>query len=74
MSISPAMSMQELELESAELLPGRETLCVTSYHPHGGSFGITQDGFTNTIQNGLVNINALNNSLNGLNIGPLHIL
>lgn len=28
MSTAPAVTMQDLELEHAELLPGRETLCV----------------------------------------------
>ena len=33
-----SVSMHELELESAELLPSRETLCVSKgYSPHGGS-------------------------------------
>jgi hypothetical protein len=65
MSNSPAMSMQELELESAELLPGRETLCVTCWHPHGGSgFGINQFGTGDAVQSGLFNVDALN----GLNI------
>ena len=38
-----AVSMRELELESAELLPSRETLCVTrwhiSHHSHGSDGG-----------------------------------
>jgi hypothetical protein len=68
MSNSSAMSMQELELESAEMLPGRETLCVTSWHPHGGGFGVNQAGAGNVVQNGLVNVDALNGSLNGLNL------
>ncbi len=34
----PAVSMRELELESAALLPSRETLCVLRWHTsHGGS-------------------------------------
>ena len=33
MSTLPAVTMQDLELESAELLPSRETLCVTACHP-----------------------------------------
>src|SRR5262249_36813320 len=33
----PAVSMRELELESAELLPSRETLCVTRWHLGHGS-------------------------------------
>ena len=36
----PAVSMRELELESAELLPRRETLCVTRWH--GGHSGYGQ--------------------------------
>ena len=32
MSNDLAMSMDELERESAELLPSRETLCMSSYH------------------------------------------
>ncbi len=28
----PAVSMRELELESIQLLPNRETLCVTRWH------------------------------------------
>jgi hypothetical protein len=66
------MSMQELEMECAELLPGRETLCVTSCHPHGGAAGLTQL-FGNTAQNGLINISALNGSLDGISL-PIHIL
>ena len=31
-----AVSMRELELESAELLPSRETLCVTRWHHVNG--------------------------------------
>ena len=33
MSTQPAVTMQELELEHAELLPSRETLSVTSTQP-----------------------------------------
>jgi hypothetical protein len=71
MSNSSALSMQELLNENAELLPGRETLCVTSWYPHGGGF-VGQAGAGNTVQGGLVNISALNGSLNNLFIG--HIL
>ncbi|HME63763.1 MAG TPA: hypothetical protein VKG61_02580 [Streptosporangiaceae bacterium] len=44
------VTMRELELETAELLPGRETLCCPKgYSPgHGSSVGISQ-------QNGSVN-------------------
>ena len=30
MSTAPAVTMQDLEFEHAELLPGRETLCVVN--------------------------------------------
>lgn len=53
MSHSSAMSMQDLELESAAaVLPGRETLCVSFFRPAGGT----------VVQGGLVNVN---NALNG---------
>ena len=46
----PAISMRELELESAELLPSRETLCVTRWHlgcgeHRGFGFGRGERGF-----------------------------
>jgi hypothetical protein len=78
------MSMQELTMESAELLPGRETLCVTNCFPHAGGVGVSQLGAGNTVQGGLVNVAALNGSnvldgnniLNGVNVlsGIGHIL
>ena len=37
MSTQPAVTMKELELEHAELLPSRETLCVSKCHPSCGS-------------------------------------
>jgi hypothetical protein len=57
------VSMDELERESAELLPSRETLCVSS-HGHGTSVSssFTQVGYGNTAQAGLINISALNGS------------
>ena len=41
MSKEPAVSVRELELESTELLPSRETLQVASiqWFPHGRGFG-----------------------------------
>ncbi|MFZ0190160.1 MAG: hypothetical protein WAL72_24840 [Streptosporangiaceae bacterium] len=45
------VTMRELELETAELLPGRETLCVPKYSPCHGSSGVT--------------INQANGSVNG---------
>ena len=35
-----AVTMRELELESAELLPSRETLCSGNYHP-GNTVSVT---------------------------------
>jgi hypothetical protein len=59
MSRDLAMSMDELERESAELLPSRETLCMTS-------------NIGNTAQGGLVNVSALNGSL--LNGSLTHVI
>jgi hypothetical protein len=53
MSTAPAVTMQELELETAELLPARETL----------SSGV-QAGSGITAQSGLVNVSAANGSFN----------
>jgi hypothetical protein len=36
MSAVPAVTMQDLELEHAELLPARETLCVGHLYPGPG--------------------------------------
>jgi hypothetical protein len=58
MSTAPAVTMQDLELEHAELLPARETL-------HSG-FSFTQVGYGNTAQAGLVNVSALNGSANNI--------
>ncbi len=33
MSTETAVTMRDLELENAELLPSRETLCVSRCHP-----------------------------------------
>ena len=37
MSTVPAVTMQELELETAELLPSRETLWVCHPSPHSST-------------------------------------
>jgi len=71
-----AVSMDELERESAELLPSRETLCV-SRCGHGGSSSnsFTQVGYGNTAQAGLVNVSALNGSFdNILSLGSGNII
>jgi hypothetical protein len=62
MSNVTAVTMQELELETAELLPGRETLNCWKTHP---SSSVTQVNNGNVIgsQVGLLNLNVA--ALNG---------
>jgi hypothetical protein len=60
MSADLSVSMDELERESAELLPSRETLCVYG-HSHGGN-SYTSYSFTQVASNqqvGLINVNLL---------------
>jgi hypothetical protein len=68
MSNVPAVSMEDLELEQAELLPSRETLWCC-HHPsnYGSSFSFTQvaAGNGNTNQAGFLNLSALNGNLSG---------
>ena len=68
MSNVPAVSMEDLELEHAELLPSRETLWVC-HHPsnYGSSYSFTQvaAGNGNTNQAGFLNLSALNGNLSG---------
>jgi hypothetical protein len=67
------VTMEELELERAELLPNRETLCCGGSYHQGFSF--TQVGYGNTAQSGLVNVSALNGSFdNILSLGSGNIL
>lgn len=62
------VTMEELELERAELLPNRETLCCGGNYHSGSTF--VQYGYGNTAQSGLVNVSALNGSFdNILSIG-----
>ena len=56
MTTAPAVTMQDLELEHAELLPARETL----------HFGFTQVGYGNTAQAGFANVSLANGSLNNI--------
>ena len=56
MTTGPAVTMQDLESEHAELLPVRETL-------HGG---FTQIGYGNTAQLGLANVAVANGSANNI--------
>jgi hypothetical protein len=71
-----AVSMAELEGESAELLPSRETLNVChSRHNGSVSNSFTQVGYGNTAQAGLINVSALNGSFdNILSLGSGNIL
>jgi hypothetical protein len=68
--------MDELERESAELLPSRETLWVASSHHSGGSSVVFQQvGYGNTAQAGLLNVSALNGSFdNILSLGSGNII
>jgi hypothetical protein len=67
MSNDLAMTMDELAQESAELLPSRETLCVSKWGGHGGNTNVfSQVGYGNTAQNGLLNVSVLNGSLNNI--------
>ncbi len=66
MSTLPAVTMQDLELEHAELLPSRETLSCSRNHGGGGGFSLTQVGYGNTAQAGLVNVAVANGSFNNI--------
>ena len=57
-----AITMQELELETAELLPARETLWFFNSQRNTAVIG---NGNGNTSQHGLVNISAANGNFNG---------
>jgi hypothetical protein len=63
MSAAPAVTMEELELERAELLPSRETLYVVHHQP---TFSFAQVGYGNTTQTGFLNFAILNGSLNNI--------
>jgi hypothetical protein len=61
-----AVTMDELELEHAELLPSRETLCATRSHCGGGySYSFAQIGNGNTAQSGILDFAFLNGDLSG---------
>ena len=61
--MSTDVTMQELELETAELLPARETLCAAKYAY--SSTNIVGSGDGNTAQFGLINVSALNGFADG---------
>ena len=56
MSAELAVTMQDLELEHAELLPGRETL----------NGGFSQEGYGNTAQTGILNFSFGNGDFNNI--------
>jgi hypothetical protein len=70
---APTVTMEELELERAELLPNRETLWSGgSYHP---GYSFTQVGYGNTAQSGFANVSVANGSFdNILSLGSGNIL
>ena len=76
MSTRPVVTMQDLELEQAELLPSRETLCAC--HSHSGSSSSStfiQNGYGNTAQAGGLNIAVANGSFdNILSLGSGNLL
>jgi hypothetical protein len=66
MSNESAVSMSELELESAELLPARETLnvcCSRGYSSHSAGPSFSEvgggNGFLNIASGNNININVL---------------
>jgi hypothetical protein len=61
MSTLPAVTMQDLELEHAELLPGRETLC--SWRSHGSTNTFQSVATGNSTNNGLVQVAFLNGNI-----------
>jgi hypothetical protein len=65
------ITMQELELETAELLPARETLWCSS---GSRTTTIVGSGDGNTEQYGLINVSALNGNFDGEGNNVLNIL
>jgi hypothetical protein len=62
MSSETAISMRELEAETAELLPSRETLCAPRCGGHGSSYSYTSQSYDG---NGILNF------FNGSNVNIL---
>jgi hypothetical protein len=65
------ITMQELELETAELLPARETLWSSS---GSRTTTIVGSGDGNTEQYGLINVSALNGNFDGEGNNVLNVL
>lgn len=62
MSHDLAVSMDELEQESAELLPSRETLCCAKYHA-GNSYSFSFTQVASNQQVGLINVAVLSGDI-----------
>ena len=63
MSTLPAVTMQDLELEHAELLPSRETLNCCGSRSHSGGVNVLSGN----------NFNVLSGNLSGNGIGILGV-
>ena len=61
MSTAPTVTMQDLESETAELLPARETLNWFGQR----NVAVIGNGNGNTYQQGVLNVSALNGNFNG---------
>jgi hypothetical protein len=71
MSSETAISMRELEAESVELLPSRETLCAPRCGGgHGGSTTVTSQSYDG---NGILNIANGSNFLNNISVNVLSV-
>ncbi len=67
MSTVTAVTMQDLGLEHAELLPAGGTLCCSCrHHPGGGGSSFTQVGSGSKAQAGLGNIAVANGSFGNI--------
>lgn len=61
-----AMTLEEMELETAEFIPAREVMCGWSRHSSresNSAYVGSSDGNTN--QSGLINVSILNGNLDG---------
>ena len=68
MSTETVISMRELEAESAELLPSRETLCAPRCGGHGSNFSYTSITSQSYDGNGIANVLNGSNFLNNVNV------
>jgi hypothetical protein len=70
MSSETAISMRELEAESAELLPSRETLCAPRCGGHSSYTSITSQSYDG---NGIANVLNGSNFLNNISVNVLSV-